>query len=219
MRLPIFVSLLVVGLMGCNQPRLDTRTFELKYINADEAIVLIDPYVYGDREGSPGSASHTQNALTVRETPDNLERIQRVLERFDKPSPRVQLRFQIIEADGFRATDPAIADVESELRQLFRFTGYRLAGEAMLVGAPYTRMVQTVGEEGSFVIDVNIGAVRLVGDTGIVEMEVELRTGVMGMALATTINARVGTTLVLGNAKLSGESATMILTVRPELVN
>ena len=44
----------------------------------------------------------------------------------------VILTFQVIEADGFTESDPAIADVRETLQELFRFRGYRLAADAVI---------------------------------------------------------------------------------------
>ena len=63
----------------------------------------------------------------------------------------------------------------------------------------------------------DIGSVRAVRDSGVVELHVELRSE-GGAGLMTSLNARDGQTVVLGNAQLGPGTATTILTVRPELV-
>jgi hypothetical protein len=62
----------------------------------------------------------------------------------------VTLRFQIIHADGFTETDPAIEDVSGVLRSLFRFRGYRLAAESVVrvtAGAHFSQ--KTVDSDGA----------------------------------------------------------------------
>jgi hypothetical protein len=125
------VALVLLTSCGRAGPRLDTRTFALKYLDASAAHNLVLPYVYLDRAGTPGALSVTNGALTVRETPDNLERIARMLSQFDRPRPLVRLTFRLIQADGALTSDPAIADVEATLRKLFRFRGYRLVEEGI----------------------------------------------------------------------------------------
>ena len=203
-------------------PALDTRTFELHSIDAGEARQIIAPYVYADRPDAPGSLSHSDNAITVRETPDNLEKIERVLADMDRPRPNVRLHFQLIEADGESTNDPAIADVETELRKLFRYEGYRLLHEAVVGGTEGSRIEQVVGRgedytsEG-YMLTAAIGPVRGSTDSGTVYLEVGVRNPMRG-ALQTTINARAGQTLVVGNAELIRGGGTLILTVRPEFV-
>ena len=92
---------LVCGPVACTGgPSLDTRTFELQYLDPEAAAEIVQPYVYGDRPGKVGMISLAGNLITVRETPDNLDRIARLLQQYDVPSPMAQLRFKIIEADG-----------------------------------------------------------------------------------------------------------------------
>jgi type II secretory pathway component GspD/PulD (secretin) len=214
------VPLFLLTLVACSRaPTLDTRTFDLQYLRPDDAATMIDPYVYGERDGAPGRITHTDQTLTVRETRDNLERIAAVLAQYDKPKPWVRLHFQLIEADGARTADPRIAAVETELRKLFRFTGYRLLTEAVLSGTARSNVSQTLGEAQNFSIGVDIVDVRTINDTGIVSMNVQLRS-LFGTGLGSQINAREGQTVVLGNTSM-GDGArrtTVILTVRPELV-
>lgn len=94
--------------------------------------------------------SFVDDAVTVRETPDNLDKIARVLAQFDRPTLSVRLHFQIIQADGAARSDPAIAEVEAALRKLFRFRGYRLVGEAVVGGTEHSEASQEIagGEPG-----------------------------------------------------------------------
>lgn len=205
---------------------LDTQTFQLQHLAAAEAAQLIDPYVYYDREGAAGRVSHVGNTLTVRETEDNLAKISRVLTEFDRPKPGVRLHFQIIEASDRGPTerfDPAIAEVEAELRKLFKYQRYRLLNDAVIGGTEGSHIEQAVGDmaasvdSNAWMISANIGAVRVFGDSGSVELRVGIRNPYRG-ALETTVNARVGQTVVVGNAQLATGGGTVILTVKPEFV-
>jgi len=133
--IPICCAAMLVLVAGaCRGPQLETQTFELEYLDAHTAASLIEPYVYFDRERNPGTVSTAgdmaSHLITVRETRDNLEKIERVLSEYDQPAPMVQLHFQLIEANGTATQDPAIDDVESALRRLFKFEGYRLVADA-----------------------------------------------------------------------------------------
>lgn len=216
-----FVLAAGLALAACGTPRLDTRTFELQYLEGHEAAQLIDPYVWGDRPDAPGTLSVVEGAITVRETPDNLEKIATVLAEFDRAQPHVRVLFQVIEANGRSGADPAIAEVEEELRRLFRFDGYRLAAEASIGGTEGSTIEQVVGNRGpgenTWIITARIHRVRAAGDSGIVGLTVGVRSMLRG-ALETTVNARIGQTVVVGNAQLADDGGTVILTVRPELV-
>jgi len=198
-------------LAGCDRaPRLETRTFALEHLAGHEAIALVEPYIYGDREGAPGTASQTPNALTVRETPDNLDQIARVLAEYDVPRPDARLRFQLIEADGFTGRDERIAAVEDELRRLFQFRGYRLAGEAYVAATDGSSLEQGLGPGHVVATEVYLG-------TGFIRLHnVRLWPRDGGRILTTTVNIRPGQTLVLGSASAAGDGATLLLTVRAE---
>ncbi len=218
-------AMLVLVAGACSGPQLDTQTFELKYLDAQTAASLIEPYVYFDRETNPGTVSTAGNMasylITVRETPDNLAKITRVLEEYDQPAPMVQLHFQLIEADGSDTTDPAIENVESALRQLFRFRGYKLVAEAVLSGVSGSSMRQLIGsrEPGYFRIQTNIRDVRGSGDSGTVRFDVGLiGPPIWEPVFETTANVRMGQTMVLGSTRPQPGMETLILAVRPEVM-
>lgn len=195
---------LAVGVAACGgDPDLDTRRFELEHVEPEEAATVIEPYVFTDRPGASGALSHYPGGITVRETPDNLDKIARVLERLDKPKPGVRLNFRIVEANGDSTTDPRLADIEEPLRQLFRFDGYRLVAEARTAAVEGGSTTQMLREE----------------DRGSVELHVELFAREVGSAISTSMTVPVGQTVVLGSAKLNPDSPVLILTVRPEFVS
>jgi hypothetical protein len=200
---------------------LDTRTFELQYMDPEVAAEMIDPYVYGDRpEGYGGMISLAGNLLTVRETYDNLEKIARVLAQYDKPSPMAQLHFKIIEADGASRADSAIADIESALRSLFRFRGYRLLAQAMLGGLEGSRVTQQViAGDRQFGIGAHIHDIRAAGDSGTVRMAVWMHSTTGGPLFETTVAVGVGQTAVLGSTQPSTHANTLILAVEVALAN
>ena len=198
---------------------LEAQTFELQFLDAHAAAEIVDPYVFADRPNSPGRISVAQNLLTVRETRDNLEKIKRVLEQYDTPPPSVRLHFQVIGANGSSTVDSAIADVESVLRRLFQFRGYRLLAQAMLGGVEGSGMEQRLVHAGRlFSINAYITDVRNVGDSGVVSLVVELVEGGVDNILQTSVNVRAGQTIVLGSTQPHPDGETLILTVRPEIV-
>jgi hypothetical protein len=206
------LALAGLALAACDlgSPALETRTFRVQHMNAGEAARLVDPYVYGEREGRPGAVSVVDGALTVRETRDNLDEIERVLAEYDVPRPDIRLHFQLIEADGFTEADPRIADVEDELRKLFRFQGYRLAGEATVVAADFANVEQLI-RAGDDLYSLNANVSRVGPDaTRLQDVSLVGR----GVQLTTSMNVRPGQTVVLGSSPRSGDTATLFLTVR-----
>ncbi len=199
-------------------PDLDTRTFELQYLNPAEAVEMVTPYVYSDREEAPGRIRGFSGGLTVRETSDNLDKIGRVLAEYDRPRPGVRLIFQIIEANGSGEPDPRIRDVESALKELFRFEGYRLVAEANMAAMEGTGSRQQLHDGiREFLIAADVREVRGSTDRASVALSVELMLPEIGTAIQASMAVPVGQTVVLGSTKPI-DQPTLILTVRPELV-
>jgi hypothetical protein len=213
-------TIFALGVAGCatdDTPELETRTFEVLYLEDWVAETLVEPYVYSGRPGAPGKASVVEGKLTVRETHENLQRIEETLAEFDLPKPVVRLTFQIIEANGDTGVDPEIAGVEAALRQLFRFEGYRLVGEVMVHGTEGNEVFQEfdVPDLGASAIEAVIRDVRTDSSGGSVQLEMRFHAG--STVFGTTVRVRAGQTAVLGRTPSSVGSRNIILAVNTEL--
>ncbi len=216
------VAALVLGLLAAcgDGPALETRTFEVRYLDGGTAQEMIEPYVYTDRPKAPGRVNAARQTVTVRETRDNLERIARVLAEHDRPPANVRLVFQIIRANGAGAPDSAIAPIEAQLRQLFRFRGYRLVAQVAAVGAGGSRFQQRVdGPDrlSTYHVMGEIETIGVEGERGSVRLGVSLAVAALGPVLETRLSVAIGQTAVIGGQPGAGPGA-LILAVRPELV-
>jgi hypothetical protein len=172
-----FASAIAVLFVACSPggPSLDTRTFALKYLRGQDAVPIVAPYVYADRPNAKGVFTVSDNTLTVRETPDNLDKIARVLAQYDRPRPFIRLTFHLIEADGATISDSAIRDVEATLRQLFRFRGYRLVGEGVVSTTEKGQVTQTLAAEPErYVLIASVQRLAGAADSATVELGVTL---------------------------------------------
>lgn len=201
-------------LVSCGGGDLETRTYDLQRLRPDEARALIAPYVFSER----ADMSVTERGITVRERPEAHGRIAALLERYDAPRQDVLLRFQLVEADGFTGADAAIADVEQELRRLFRFDGYRLVGELVVQATEGASIDQTiVTEDRRYQLLGHVGHVSAGSPPAAAVLEVRLAASGFGDIFQTSVNLRDGQTVVLGTAKPDAERGALILTVRPEI--
>ena len=213
------VTALLLGACGPG-PDLDTRTFELKYLRPGDASAIISPYVYADRPTGKGVVSVAETAITVRETRDNLDKIERVLAQYDRPQPTVRLTFRLIQADGVTAVDPAIADVEATLRKLFRFRGYRLVGEGVVSGIAGSPVSQMLGGRGmGYAAGLEAGIEHISGRGDSATVQLNVRLNLFPGTFQTRLNVPLGKTAVLGNVHGGRAGTAVILTVRPELVS
>lgn len=198
---------------------LDVRTFQLEYIDPSAAIRIIDPYVFADRGGMI-SADEQTRTITVRETPDMLARIEQVLDTYDQPAPSVKLHFRIIEANGNGESDPALQDIADALpTEVFRFRNYRQIAETVMMGLEYSSIRQRAAGVGAqFLVEGNIGEVRVAEGGGTVQLGVELFLDDYGTVFETQVNAREGQLLILGSAQPDPQRGALILAVQVELI-
>jgi len=216
---------LLAALASCGGPSLDTQTFELRYIDyVDErfADAVVGPYVYKERPGAPGTYGFTSRTITVRETPENLDRIALVLARLDRPPANVRLVFTVIHADGAGTRDSSLAPIEAQLRRLFRFRGYRAAAQAITAAVEHTEFNHELFTDGAGGLAIRIGisgeleSASVRGDSGVVRVRVRLQAPEMGVDIGTRLSIGLNQTALLGGQSGSRRGA-LILSVRPEL--
>lgn len=199
---------------------LETRTFRIRSLEESEARDLVSPYVFAEREGAPGALSVTRSAVTVRELPENLDRIEDVLREFDRSRAPLTFHFLLIEADGFEGTDPEIAELEGTLRQVFRFEGYRLIGSSMIQGpaAGYAQQLIRGGDRSydlAFAVRDSWGS----ADSLMVHLDLQLHDASGEAVFRTQLTAQAGKTVIAGTSvpRHGGETEALILAVTPLL--
>ncbi len=220
MKIATLITSVSALLMGCWGDSLEVRTFTLERLEANEAIGLIEPYVYRDR----ATLSFSEGLLTVRELPENLDRIAEVLEEYDRPRAAVRLHFQLIQANGFDDRDESIQAVETELRNLLRYNGYRLVGETVLQlregGNGQQRLQGTLdGASPSasfFDLEASVGVVSTDDQGSSVELWVALKY-FNAHILGTDVNAADGQSLVLGTTSVLPGGGALILVATPTI--
>ena len=198
---------------------LETRTFRLHYLQPKDAAQIVSPYVYAERKGAAGSISPFRDGITIRETPENLARIDSVLAEYDRPVPNLRLRFQLIEADGVGSPDPRIASLDSLLRGLFRYQGYRLLDEAEVTAASGGMSTAKLLVDGRGIsLNVWLDRVRMAAGGGEADLKVDLESRAFGQILATSLTVPIGKTVVLGSGRPDPKRGAFIVAVKPEAI-
>ncbi|HZM71494.1 MAG TPA: secretin N-terminal domain-containing protein [Candidatus Cryosericum sp.] len=128
---------------------LATRVFTLRYKSADEAYLLISPWL--SPRGSIRSQPH-QKTLTVVDTPATLQRMAGLIDGFDLPPRVVEVAVQLIlasaEAGSSGPPPPPIRGVIEKLNALnTRWSDYRLVGDARVLGTEGERSTMRVGDD------------------------------------------------------------------------
>jgi hypothetical protein len=204
-RMLLILSILTVT--GCDRGDrgMETKTYVISRLTQEEALQLLTPYI---REG--GYLSGKNHLITVREKPDRITVIEDLLKKYDGGGAvqDVAMKIQIVEANGFTARDTAIADIEQTLREMFKYRGYRLVGEALVRAREGSAFEQQVN---GYKINGNVG--RMLADRGPIMITLWDTTATHQL-LSSTVTATMNKPVVLGQS--SGAGA-IILIIRPSL--
>ena len=182
------------------------------------AAALVGPYVYEDRPEAPGALSYFAGTqlISVRETPDNLDKIGRMLTEFDtvRSEKQFQLHFQILEANGVATNDPRLEAVEQELRKVFRFEGYTLMGEAHVTAS--TGRFQVNVMPSANLLNESTTTVRVTQSYRIAgriepgeKMHLDIAMGQVG--IETSFSFYAGQTVVLGSMMIDDRTVFVVL--------
>lgn len=231
---PNYVALLALCIASASPlraqetaPQVVVRTFTLRHIGPEDAAKLVAPYVMS-RAGGVFQAGGALRAITVRETPQALARIDSLLRAVDRARQVIVFRFQLISADDTPSRDPAVAAIDSTLRKLFRFAGYRLLAEGTAIASEHASFSLTLAAgEDRFALGGLVQGVRAGAGRGSVHVAVSLTRAATAVQermagggevlLSTGVTVPIGQTAVLGSAAPGGKIQALILVIRPEL--
>jgi hypothetical protein len=233
MRHPLIAALLIAAAASPSvvaaqaaASQVTVRTFMLQRLSQQQAADLLAPYTSQAKGEGVFTAGTGVRGVTVRGTRETLTRVDSLLRANDRPARALRLRFQLIAAvDSAIARDPAIADVETALRGVFQFRGYRPIAEGVVFtveGSPLFTVVLKGGEDDRYEITGSLRGLVTDAPEPAADLDVTLkRPGVEGAfagsnVLSTRLNAPLGKTVVLGSGAGAGNTRTMILVVRPE---
>lgn len=206
-------------------PGFEVRQHTPQALSVREAVSLLMPYVPFEDGG--GVWATTDKVFSVVGTKRTLAIADSILRLYDHAPATLVLRFMLIAATDSAVKDPRIGEVDSELRRLLKFSGYRRLADVTSVVSETQDFTSTASttDNGEFTI---AGAVRTIND-GRIGVRIDLRGGTTGMMmgmpispnvrtlLSTNLTVPLGQTVVLGTAAGDKGVQALILTVRPEL--
>jgi hypothetical protein len=206
------------------------KTVSLHHLTSMEAVKLLTPYVQTPG-GGVYEVSPNIRAVTVREIQAVFNEMQTVLERYDRDPATIVLNFQLIAAENTNTRDPAVASLDTLLRSVLKFTGYRLLTTSVAAATEGQGVTQTLSADGDpLTLTVIVRELRTEGSDASVQLIVQLnRQGIpasaqnngvgrpMSELFSTGVRVPIGQTVVLGTSAVEGGQRAMILTVRPQL--
>lgn len=189
---------------------LTVKTFQLKHKDADRAAAAIKSLVSSDGSISlqPGT-----NSIVVTDRAENLKAIATALDKFDTPPQAFKLSVRLVSATrGPMAarTPETLKDVGSKLT-ILPFNNYELLGSAVLEGKE--------GEPGLLDLETGYRANFTWGDFDASSDSVQisdlrlskLQGDQLTQLLKTTMNLKIGQTVVFGAGKPQGAKALLLI--------
>jgi hypothetical protein len=201
-------------------------------------VKLLSPYSQSVGGGVYEVSSNVR-AVTIREVPRIFAEMMAVLAQYDREPATVTLNFQLIAAENTTKRDPLVASLDSLLRGVLKFTGYRLLNTSVASASENSHLSQSLSADGeTFTLSVDVTDLRIDGSNASVHLSVALqRDATRGQPPATVLST--GVTVPIGQTVVLGTSATrdgpiyvvdgvrsenpdsgaraLILTVRPSL--
>jgi len=212
--------LLVCGAAFANPPAekeksLSVRTFQFKYKDADKAAAIIKPLM--SAEGSMSMQGAT-NALVVTDHAENMKAIANALAQFDSAAQTFRLSVRLVAAGRGEPAGKVpedLRDVAPNLAML-RFTTFEKLGDAEFEGKE--------GDAGmlemptGYRADFHFGEYDPASDSiRVSDLRVSRLTGAqrdqLTQLLKTTLNLKLGQTVILGAAKAPQSQRSLMIVV------
>ena len=167
--LAVALAFSLAGTLGAQSPALETKTLELKHLKPDEAVSLLRPYLV-NAAGMVTLVSPNMSIVTIKDVPENISRMERVLAKYDHSPATIRLVFQLIEADTGPKLQSAAnerspsSDLDATLRSVLRFSSYRLVAQGVATSGEFASIGQQLAQAGAnytYDIRATVGAIRL----------------------------------------------------------
>ncbi|MBI2212422.1 MAG: hypothetical protein HYU52_02155 [Acidobacteria bacterium] len=222
-RIVFFVVIVALCVFGVAAQQADgkvvVQTYKFKFKTADRAAQVIRPLLSSEGSVSiqPGS-----NTLIISDRAANVAQITGAIDEYDVPSRTFKLEIRLVAAGRVTGEPPAVPadlkEISTKLSGVLRFNAFEKVGELMVAGREGDAVKRDI--DGGYHAELTIGEYDPV--TGSVQLS-EFRLGryqqtaagrkELTELLKTTLNLKVGQTLVLGASKLPESNRALMLIV------
>lgn len=140
-----------------------TRTFEVRYKDFQDAVVLVTDIVTRQGSSSPEARIQLQHRLkriSVTDLRPVVEAVAEALESFDVPPRQVEIKMTLFlgsRGEGSESPDDVYHSVAEELRRALKYTKYELLGSLTVPAVEGEETSVTVG--GGYTIEFRVGRV------------------------------------------------------------
>ncbi len=216
--LTLVVFLCAAAAVAQTDGKVVVQTFKFKFKSADRAAGVIRPLM--SSEGSV-SIQPGVNTLVVSDHADNVGRIAKAIDDFDVPSRTFKLEILLISAGRVTGAPPVVPEdlkeISTKLSGVLRFNSFEKIGELRLDGKegdPVRRDLDgyhadfTIGEFDPVSGTIQVSDFRLSRYQNAQAGKRELAE-----VMKTTLNLKLGQTVVLGASKLPESNRALMLVV------
>lgn len=214
-----FVLMVVLSLLAATAfaegSGVAVRSFQFRYKQAENAAIAIKPLV--SSEGS-FSIQPSSNTLVVTDRPENLKNIAAAVAQYDKPARGVKITIRLVAAS--RQANPAkvpadLVELSNKLSGVLRFNSFEKLGEITAEGKEGDPVITNV--DGVYRAEFKIGEYDPLSDTiRVADFQLSKMqqggNGALTPLLKTSLNLKVGQTVILGASK-SAESGRALMLV------
>jgi hypothetical protein len=197
-----------------------TKAFVLKYKTADDAYLLLSPWL--SPKGAIRSQPH-QKMIVVTDTPEAVRQDETLLMGFDLPPRTVQVAVQLILASSDKGrtapAPPPIRGVIDRLNALnTRWSDYKLVGDARVMGTEGERSTLRVGDD--YRVDFRID--QIAEESHLIRFKpfelAHRESGVEGNdrfqpVLDTVLNLRDAQLFIVGASKMEKSNRALFMTI------
>ena len=204
------------------KPSLAQKVFHFQHKAADSAASMIKSLM-----SSSGSVAiqPTANTLVVTDFADNLRSISAAIEKFDTDAQRFHLELKLVAASRVTGTPPVTPDdlkeIAGKLSGVLRFNAFEKVGDLSIDGResdPVTTELKSADSKQVYRAEFKFGEYDPVSDSiRVNDFKLgRLQGQEITSLLKTSLNLKVGQTVVLGAAKLpdSQKALMMIIVAR-----
>ncbi|HVT04801.1 MAG TPA: secretin N-terminal domain-containing protein [Thermoanaerobaculia bacterium] len=204
------------------KPSLAQKVFHFQHKAADTAASMIKPLMSSD--GSV-AIQPTANTLVVTDYADNLRSISDAIAKFDTDAQRFHLELKLVAASRVTGTPPVTPDdlkeIAGKLSGVLRFNAFEKVGDLSIDGResdPVTTELKSADSKQVYRAEFKFGEYDPVSDSiRVNDFKLgRLQGQEITSLLKTSLNLKVGQTVVLGAAKLpdSQKALMMIIVAR-----
>lgn len=197
---------------SARRQRLAVRTVQLSRLTVDDAMALLTPYITTEG-GAVFRAGSGVAAITIREQPERIDSVVRILREYDHPPSTVTLSLKSLVADDRGGLAAELKPLAAILAPLAEGVGLRVASSGTLSGAEgQTTTTQLGNGPGALVVTVEIVSAQALDTTLAVRLRVSAgRPGEPGPLLRADVSVPLGRSVVLGTVTGTAASRPLVL--------